>query len=163
MKRLRIWKFEDNVDTDQIIASQYLLVRDPRDMLPHVFESLRPEFAQNAQPGQVIVGGKNFGCGSSREQAAIVLKMLGIAVIIAYSFARIFFRNCINIGLPVIVLEDLVTRVRDGDKLTVDLKRGSVEFGPERYGFPEYPPHLLHIIESGGLLEYVNKNRACEG
>jgi 3-isopropylmalate/(R)-2-methylmalate dehydratase small subunit len=159
MIRSKIWRFGDNVDTDQIIASQYLLVDDPRLMLDHVFESLRPEFSKKAEPGQMIAAGRNFGCGSSREQAAMVLKMRGIAVIIARSFGRIFFRNCINIGLPVIILENMPDRVRDGDEVTVDLERGRVGFGREHYDFPEYPPHLLNIIKSGGLLACINKNR----
>jgi 3-isopropylmalate/(R)-2-methylmalate dehydratase small subunit len=159
MIRSKIWRFGDNVDTDQIIASQYLLVDDPRLMLDHVFESLRPEFTRNARPGQIIVAGKNFGCGSSREQAAMVLKMRGVDVIIARSFGRIFFRNCINIGLPVVILENLPDHVRDGDEAAVDLERGRVELGRERYDFPEFPPHLMNIIKSGGLLAYINEKR----
>ncbi|MEJ2663060.1 MAG: 3-isopropylmalate dehydratase small subunit [Spirochaetia bacterium] len=156
MIRSRIWKFGDNVDTDQIIASQYLLVTEPTAMLPFVFQSLDPEFAGTVKPGEIIVAGKNFGCGSSREQAALVLKLLGISVIIAHSFGRIFFRNCINIGLPLVTVEDLSSIVGQGDEVGVDLEQGSVCFGKQVFRFPEYPPHLLAIIKSGGLIEHIN-------
>lgn len=110
----KVWKFHNDVDTDQIIASQYLLLPDIEAMKQYTFESLDPDFAKKAQPGDLIVAGENFGCGSSREQAPSVLKALGIKAVIAKSFARIFYRNSINIGLPVIVCKDLYEHVEDG-------------------------------------------------
>lgn len=152
----RIWKFGDDVDTDQIVASQYLLVPDIGDMLPHVFESLRPGFAGEFSPGGLIVAGRNFGCGSSREQAPIALKALGVAAVIANSFARIFFRNAINIGLPLVTIAEPLDGVGDGDTGTIDFADGTVTIEQTVYGFPPYPSHLSGIISAGGLLSYIN-------
>src|SRR5512137_2509907 len=112
----KVWKFGNNVDTDQIISSQYLLLPTIEEMKGYTFESLDPNFARTFKPGEIIVGGSNFGCGSSREQAPLVLKALGAAAVIARSYARIFFRNAINIGLPLIICDELYDAVKAGDE-----------------------------------------------
>lgn len=155
----RIWKFGANVDTDQIIASRYLLRPSVAEMVPHAFEGLRPEMAAQFSPGDLIVGGKNFGCGSSREQAPRVLKELGAAAIIAESFARIFYRNCLNIGLPVIICPEFAEAARDREHAELDLEAGEISYGGATlfhvYEFPRYPEHVLGIVRSGGLLEHI--------
>ncbi len=122
-----IFKFHNDLDTDQIIASQYLLLPNLEEMKSHAFESLDPDFAQKVKPGDFVVGGENFGCGSSREQAPSVLKALGVKAVVAKSFARIFYRNSINIGLPVIISKDLYDKVEDGADIEIStcLKDGS--------------------------------------
>ena len=122
----KIFKFNQDVDTDQIIASQYLLFPTIDEMKTHTFESLDPDFAANVKPGDYVVASENFGCGSSREQAPSVLKALGVKAVIAKSFARIFYRNSINIGLPVIVCKDLHENVNAGDEMELDLQEGIV-------------------------------------
>ena len=120
----KVFKFHNDLDTDQIIASQYLLLPTIEEMKVHTFESLDPEFPQKVKPGDYVVGGENFGCGSSREQAPSVLKALGVQAVVAKSFARIFYRNAINIGLPVIVCKDLPDAVSTGDEMVSDRRRG---------------------------------------
>ncbi|HIP62779.1 MAG TPA: 3-isopropylmalate dehydratase small subunit, partial [Archaeoglobus profundus] len=120
----RAWKFGDNIDTDVIIQGKYLVINDPKELAKHVFESIRPEFAKNVKPGDFIVAGENFGCGSSREHAPLALKATGIEAVIAKSYARIFFRNAINIGLR--VLECNTDRIDDGDILEVDYDRNVI-------------------------------------
>ena len=117
MEKGTIFKFHNDLDTDQIIASQYLLLPNLEEMKSHAFESLDPDFAQKVKPGDFVVGGENFGCGSSREQAPGVLKALGVKAVIAKSFARIFYRNAINIGLPAIVCKDLPDEVKTGEQM----------------------------------------------
>lgn len=117
----KIFKFHTDVDTDQIIASQYLLFPTIDEMKAHTFESLDPSFAERVKPGDYVVAAENFGCGSSREQAPSVLKALGVKAVVAKSFARIFYRNAINIGLPVIVCKDLYDHVSDGDEMELSL------------------------------------------
>ena len=118
----KIFKFDTDVDTDQIIASQYLLFPTIDEMKTHTFESLDPDFAASVQPGDFVVAAENFGCGSSREQAPSVLKALGVKAVLAKSFARIFYRNAINIGLPVIVCKDLYDHVKAGEDMTLSLR-----------------------------------------
>src|SRR5256712_9634613 len=120
------WVFGDNVDTDQIISGKYLTLRDPDEMAKHVFEAARPEFPSGVRKGDVIVAGKNFGSGSSREGAPVVIKRVGISIVIARSFARLFFRNAINIGLPVLECKDYA-RIVDGDIVEADLEAGAVK------------------------------------
>lgn len=122
-----IFKFHNDLDTDQIIASQYLLLPNLDEMKGHAFESLDPDFSKKVKPGDFVVGGENFGCGSSREQAPGVLKALGVQAVVAKSFARIFYRNSINIGLPVIVCKDLPDEVNTGDKMVLHMSEGTVE------------------------------------
>ena len=128
-----IFKFHNDLDTDQIIASQYLLLPNLDEMKGHAFESLDPDFSKKVKPGDFVVGGENFGCGSSREQAPGVLKALGVQAVVAKSFARIFYRNSINIGLPVIVCKDLPDEVNTGDKMVLHMSEGTVEANGKTY------------------------------
>ncbi len=144
------------MDTDQIISSQYLLLPTIDEMKGYAFESLRPEFAASFQEGDIVVGGSNFGCGSSREQAPAVLKELGVSAVIARSFARIFFRNSINIGLPLIICDELYDHVPEGGELLISFEDGTITHNSNSYEFPKFPDHLLNIMESGGLIEYIN-------
>jgi 3-isopropylmalate/(R)-2-methylmalate dehydratase small subunit len=152
----KVWKFENNVDTDQIISSQYLLLPTVEEMKGYTFESLNSDFVKTFQQGDIIVGGYNFGCGSSREQAPLVLKALGTSAVIARSFARIFFRNSINIGLPLIICDDLYDDVKEGDELRISFEQGSIMRNGIEYTFHKFPEHLMKIMESGGLIEYIN-------
>ena len=127
MEKGTIFKFHNDLDTDQIIASQYLLLPNLEEMKSHAFESLDPDFAQKVKPGDFVVGGENFGCGSSREQAPGVLKALGVKAVIAKSFARIFYRNAINIGLPAIVCKDLPDEVKTGDQMELHMLEGTAD------------------------------------
>ncbi len=151
-----IWKFGDNVDTDQIISSQYILFPTIEEMVAYTFESLSPDFAKGFKQGDIIVGGYNFGCGSSREQAPRVLKALGTSAVIARSFARIFFRNSINIGLPLIICDELYDDVTEGDELNVSFEEGEIIHAGKTHTFNKFPEHLLKIMKYGGLIEYIN-------
>ena len=135
----KIFKFDQDVDTDQIIASQYLLFPTIDEMKTHTFESLDPDFAANVNPGDYVVASENFGCGSSREQAPSVLKALGVKAVVAKSFARIFYRNSINIGLPVIVCKELHDNVNAGDEMELDLQEGIVRVGDKEYQCTKLP------------------------
>lgn len=125
MAKGTIFKFHNDLDTDQIIASQYLLLPNLEEMKEHAFESLDPDFPKKVKQGDFVVGGENFGCGSSREQAPGVLKALGVQAIVAKSFARIFYRNAINIGLPVIVCKELPDEVKTGDTMELSMSDGT--------------------------------------
>ena len=144
-----IFKFHTDVDTDQIIASQYLLFPTIDEMKTHAFESLDPDFASRVQPGDFVVAAENFGCGSSREQAPSVLKALGVKAVIAKSFARIFYRNAINIGLPVIVCKELHDRVQNGDEMELSLTDGIVRTGGQEYVCTKLPPYMQRLSVSG--------------
>ncbi|MEV0266835.1 3-isopropylmalate dehydratase small subunit [Streptomyces sp. NPDC050617] len=151
----KIWKFGDDVDTDQIIATRYLLLPGVDDMKGHTFEGLRPEFAGGFTPGDIIVAGKNFGCGSSREQAPRVIKALGAAAVIAPTFARIFYRNSINIGLPVVMSAEASAAAVEGEEIEVDLEQGTITTAGSGFAFPRYPDHVLDIVRAGGLIEHL--------
>ena len=151
----KVWKFGCNVDTDQIIPAEYLVMADPIELGKHAFEKVRPEFAGDVREGDIIVADENFGCGSSREHAPRALIGVGISCVIAKSFARIFYRNSINIGLPVVECD---LTVEEGDELTVDFENGVIKTNEKEYGFPSLPPFLLNLINSGGLVSYV-KNK----
>ena len=153
----KIFKFKNDVDTDQILASQYLLLPNIDEMKGHAFESLDETFAQQVRPGDIIVAGDNFGCGSSREQAPSVLKALGVKAIIAGSFARIFYRNAINIGLPVLVSADLADHVQAGDEAEVDLSNGTVTVNGESFASTKLPEYMQTILNAGGLIAFLNK------
>ncbi len=160
---MRVWKFGNDIDTDQIIPAEYLTTGDAKELAKHAFAKVRPEFSEEVQEGDIIVAGANFGCGSSREHAPRALLGAGIRAVIAKSFARIFFRNAINIGLPVIEVEsDFYERIEDGDELKIsfdtgvitDLKRG-VE-----YRFKPLPEFMQQLLASGGLIAYIKSRRA---
>lgn len=154
----RVWKFGDNIDTDVITPGQYLSL--PMDQLKlHVFEPIRPGFINLVKPGDVIVAGRNFGCGSSREQAPRAIKEIGIAAVIAESFARIFFRNAISIGLPVLICEGISKVFDEGDVLEADFASGEIKNvtkGVTLKAKP-LPPLMLEILTAGGALELLKK------
>lgn len=152
-----IFKFHTDVDTDQIIASQYLLFPTIDEMKAYTFESLDPTFASKVKPGDFVVAAENFGCGSSREQAPAVLKALGVKAVIAKSFARIFYRNAINIGLPVIVCKDLYEHVSDGDEMELFLEEGKVKTKGEEFICTKLPAYMQSILDQGGLIASLNK------
>lgn len=153
----KIFKFHNDLDTDQIIASQYLLLPNIDEMKVHTFESLYPEFPDKVKPGDYVVGGENFGCGSSREQAPSVLKALGVQAIVAKSFARIFYRNAINIGLPVIVCKELPDAVETGDNMDLSLTEGVAKAKGETFACTRLPEYMQQILGQGGLIASLNK------
>jgi 3-isopropylmalate/(R)-2-methylmalate dehydratase small subunit len=158
MNKGRVWKYGDDVNTDVIFPGKYTYQpMEPAEMAEHALEDLDPDFAKNVKPGDVIVAGKNFGCGSSREQAATCLKAAGVAAIIAPSFSRIFFRNAINSGLPVIELAEGTHAIETGHEVGVDFEAGAVEHDGKTYSFPPLPPEVLAILEDGGLIPHVKK------
>ncbi len=153
----RAWKFGDDIDTDVIIQGKYLVINDPKELAKHVFENIRPEFAKEVKPGDFVVAGENFGCGSSREHAPLALKATGIRAVIAKSFARIFFRNAINIGL--MVLECNTDKIDDGDELEVNLDRSVVinKTKGEEYQINPIPEFLRQIMDKGGLINFARE------
>lgn len=155
-----IFRFHTDVDTDQIIASQYLLFPTIDEMKEHTFESLDPDFASKVKPGDFVVAAENFGCGSSREQAPSVLKALGVKAVIAKSFARIFYRNAINIGLPVIVCKELYDHVANGDKMELSLTEGIVKTGGQEFVCTKLPPYMQGILDQGGLIASLDREDA---
>jgi 3-isopropylmalate/(R)-2-methylmalate dehydratase small subunit len=151
--------FGNNIDTDVILPGKYLILVDPYDLAKHALESLDADFVNKAKPGVVLVGGKNFGCGSSREQAPLALKYSGVKCVIAESFARIFFRNAINIGLPVIECKGISTSVKNGDELAVDFEAGKIEnlSSGKKFQVDKLPPFILQILADGGLIENLRR------
>ena len=156
MEQGTIFKFHNDLDTDQIIASQYLLLPNLDEMKGHTFESLDPDFAKKVKPGDFVVGGENFGCGSSREQAPEIIKALGIQCVIAKSFARIFFRNSINNGLLLIEQPTLYDEIKEGDEVTVVLNE-HVDYNGKQYPIASLPENLMDIIRAGGLVKAMRK------
>ena len=154
----RVWKFGDNVDTDAIVPGKYLVLNSSKDLAKHAFENVRPNFASQVIKGDIVVGGENFGCGSSREHAPLALKD-NVGVVLARSFARIFFRNAIDIGLPVVECD--TTEIEDGDILHVDLDEGNIYNKTQNKEIPitPFPPFIKNIIDAGGLVQYI-KNKA---
>ena len=152
-------KFGNNVDTDVILPGKYLVLISPMDLAKHALEGLDHTFAENAKKGVIVVGGKNFGCGSSREQAPLALKYSGVKCVVAESFARIFFRNAINIGLPVVECPGISTTVENGDKLTVDFDMGEVQNTSKNrmLEVTKLPAFILEILSDGGLIENLRK------
>jgi len=158
----RVFKYGDNVNTDVIFPGKYTYtVTDPEEMARHALEDLDAEFASQVRPGDVIVAGANFGCGSSREQAAVCLKQAGVGAVLAKSFARIFFRNAINSGLPVLTCADAVQALSAGDRVRVDLEAGTIASGGREFRFPPLPVEVRGILESGGLVPYTKKRLAA--
>lgn len=154
----KIFKFHTDVDTDQIIASQYLLFPTIDEMKSHTFESLDPDFSKKVQPGDFVVAAENFGCGSSREQAPGVLKALGVKAVLAKSFARIFYRNAINIGLPVIICRDLYDNVEDGQEMELSLTEGTAVTEGKTFTCTKLPEYMQNILDQGGLLASLNRS-----
>ncbi len=153
----RVWKFGDNINTDEIIPARYLNTTDPKELAKHCMEDADPEFIKKYSPGDIIVAGKNFGSGSSREHAPLAIKAAGIATVIADSFARIFYRNAINIGLPILQIQGISEKVSEGDILEVDFTKGEVKnlTKNEIYKSNPFPPFMQQIIGSGGLMNYI--------
>ena len=156
MDKGTIFKFYNDLDTDQIIASQYLLLPNLEEMKAHTFESQDPDFAKKVKPGDYVVAGENFGCGSSREQAPEIIKALGIQCVIAKSFARIFFRNAINNGLLLIEQPDLYDDIKEGDTITVYMNK-HVDYNGKEYPIAALPENLMSIIQAGGLVGAMRK------
>ena len=154
----KVWKFGDNIDTDLIIAARYLNSSDPHHLAKYVMEDADPDFAKKIQPGDVIVAGANFGCGSSREHAPIALKAAGVAAIIAPSFARIFYRNAFNMGLPIFELQE-ANNIKEGDLISIDLESGTIQDinNKKVYHFNPIPPFMRELLDSGGLINYAKK------
>lgn len=151
----RVWKFGNDIDTDVIIPGKYLRTKDMRVFAAHAMEGIDPEFAKKAKPGDIIVAGENFGCGSSREQAPLALKHAGIACVVAKSFARIFFRNAINVGLPLIEAD---VECQEGDEIEVDLLKGEVRVpGKGVFRGNKLPDFLLDMLTDGGLVAHRKK------
>ena len=158
----RVFKFHNDVDTDQIIASQYLLLPNIEEMKVYTFESIDKDFAKKVKEGDIVVAGENFGCGSSREQAPSVLKALGVKAVVAKSFARIFYRNAINIGLPIIECPEAAKGIEAGDEVEVDFDNGMIynrTKGTEFKGQP-FPEFMQKLIAAGGLVKYTNSKKA---
>ncbi|MBM3297018.1 MAG: 3-isopropylmalate dehydratase small subunit [Candidatus Aminicenantes bacterium] len=155
----KVWKYGDNVNTDVLFAGKYTYaLMPPEEMAKHALENLDPEFARKVKPGDVIVAGKNFGCGSSREQAAACLRYAGIQAVVARSFARIYYRNAINLGLPVLQSPEAADALKAGDEVEVDFTAGTIRAADGReFAFPPFPESVLGIIEAGGLIEYTKK------
>jgi len=153
---MNIFKYGDDVNTDLLFPGRYTYTcSKAEEILPHLLEDLDPEFAKSVQPGDAIFAGKNFGCGSSREQPALGLKAAGIAAVVAKSFARIFFRAAINQGLLLVECPEAVDAYKPGDEVALDLAKGQIAVGGRRFAFPALPPEMLAIRDAGGLLPYV--------
>lgn len=153
----RVYKFGNDIDTDAIIPARYLNTTDPRELAAHVMEDADPGFPAKVKKGDVLVALKNFGCGSSREHAPIAIKAAGISCVIAHSFARIFYRNAINIGLPILESPEAAENIEEGDEVTVDLASGRIEnltTGRVFQAAP-FPDFMRRIMDRGGLIEYV--------
>lgn len=150
-----IHKLGDHIDTDVILPGRYLSITDPAELGPHCLEGIDPAFAGRIRAGDLIVAGRNFGCGSSREHAPIALKACGIHAVIAESFARIFYRNAINIGLPVLVCPAFAAVAQDGATAAVDLGAGTVTSGGQVFRGESLPPTVMAIVAAGGLVPYA--------
>jgi 3-isopropylmalate/(R)-2-methylmalate dehydratase small subunit len=161
----KIWKFGDDVDTDLIIPARYLNVSDARELAQNCFTDLRPDFVTEVSEGDIIVAGRNFGCGSSREHAPLALKTAGIGLIIAESFARIFYRNSFNIGLPLIESKEAAESFSEGDEAAVDLATGRIEQigNGEIFTAKPIPAFMEELINSGGLVDYTKKTKLKNG
>src|SRR5690349_3794958 len=155
--RGKVWKFEDDIDTDVIIPARYLMTFDPKELAEHVMEDVDPDFARNVQEGDIIVAGKNFGCGSSREHAPIAIKGAGVSVVIAKSFARIYYRNAINTGLPIMESPEAADAIKDGDTVSVDADTGTITDVTTGRTFKAqpFPEFVKSIIEQGGLIASI--------
>lgn len=154
----KVWKYGNDVNTDVIFPGKYTYQpMEPAEMALHALEDLDVDFAKNVKPGDIIVAGANFGCGSSREQAATCIKAAGVAAVIAKSFSRLFFRNAINSGLPVIEVSEGIDDIQMNDKVDIDFAKGIVTHNGKEYGFPALPPEVLAILEAGGLVAYTRK------
>lgn len=160
--RGKVWKFGKNIDTDIIIAARYLNTSDPKELAKHIMEDADPQFTQKMQPGDIIVADENFGCGSSREHAPIALKEAGVAAVIAPTFARIFYRNAFNMGLPIFELSE-IAEINEGDIIKIDMHSGEVvnETTNKSYKFTPIPEFMQELVDAGGLIEFAKKEIAA--
>ena len=151
----KVWKFGDNCDTGQIIPGRYVPLSDPYELASHLFEDVAPDFRAKITPGDIIVAGKNFGAGSSREHAPKSIKFSGIAAVVADSFARIFYRNALNIGLPVIPIPEIEKETEVGDVLQIDIYSGRIKnmTNHTEYAFEPYDPFIVEMLEAGGIVQ----------
>ena len=154
----KVWKFGDNIDTDVIIPARYLNMTDPNELAAHVFEPQRGEhFNEVIDGGDIVVGGDNFGCGSSREHAPIALKASGVSCVIAKTFARIFYRNSFNIGLPLIIQSEAAEEIKEGETVSINLEGGIIknESTGKEYAFPPLEGMIIKLLENNGLISYI--------
>ncbi|HOM95729.1 MAG: 3-isopropylmalate dehydratase small subunit [Candidatus Methanofastidiosa archaeon] len=156
----KVFRFSDDVNTDEIIPGRYNVTTDPKALAEHCFFEVRTDFSKTVKGGDFIVAGENFGCGSSREHAPIAIKASGIKAVIAKSFARIFYRNCINIGLPIMISDELYDLVKDGEDIEVNLKEGTIKILKtgkvvKSKGFPDF---ILKIIDAGGIVNFLKNH-----
>ena len=157
--RGKVWRFGNDVDTDAIIPARYLNTSDPKELAKHVMEDADKDFAGKVSPGDIIVAGKNFGCGSSREHAPIAIKAVGIQAVIAKSFARIFYRNSFNIGLPIFESAEASEKVKEGNEIEIDADKGLIRniATQEEYKANPIPPFMQELIDAGGLIEWTKR------
>ncbi|SFV66811.1 3-isopropylmalate dehydratase small subunit [hydrothermal vent metagenome] len=157
----KVWKFGDHIDTDLIIAARYLNTSEPSELAKHVMEDADPEFVNKMKVGDIIVAGENFGCGSSREHAPIALKSAGISAIIAPTFARIFYRNSFNMGLPIFELEESA-EILEGDTVKIDMDKGEIinVSQAKTYKFTAIPEFMQELVDAGGLIEFAKQEIA---
>ncbi|TCL63289.1 3-isopropylmalate/(R)-2-methylmalate dehydratase small subunit [Hydrogenispora ethanolica] len=155
----KAWKFGNDVDTDLIIPARYLNTSDPQELAAHCMEDADPGFAKKVRAGELIVGGKNFGCGSSREHAPLAIKAAGVSCVIAASFARIFYRNAINIGLPILESPEASAAIAEGHTIEVDLATGRItdQTSGQSFQAAPFPSFMQELIRAGGLIEYVRE------
>ena len=158
---MKIYKYKDNVDTDVIIPARYLNSFDAKELASHAMEDIDPTFASTVEKGDIIVAGQNFGCGSSREHAPLCLKTAGVKCVIAKSFARIFYRNSINIGFPIMECEEAADKIEKGDEVEVDFSTGVItnKTKNETYQSQPFPEFLQKMIDADGLVNYVNSKK----
>jgi 3-isopropylmalate/(R)-2-methylmalate dehydratase small subunit len=156
----KIYKFGHNINSDIIIPGRYLIYIDKERLGQHAFEMLGEEFPNRLRGFDILVAGRNFGCGSAREQAATAIQGLGIKAVVACSFARTFYRNAINDGLPIVECPELYEAVAEGDEIRIDLAAGKIQHGAKEYGFPQVPESVRKILELGGLAEYLKTQLA---
>ena len=156
----KVFRYDDNVDTDVIIPARYLNTSDRKELASHCMEDIDSSFVKNVESGDIIVAGRNFGCGSSREHAPIAIKESGISCVIATTFARIFFRNSINIGLPILECPEASAEIKAGDRVSVDFSSGVItdETTGKTYKAEPFPPFMQRLIEAGGLVPYIKEN-----
>ena len=157
----KVFKYGDNVDTDVIIPARYLNAPSPEELAKHCMEDIDPEFTAKVQPGDIVVGGANFGCGSSREHAPIAIQACGVRCVIAASFARIFYRNAINIGFPILECPEAAAAIQNGDEISVDFDSGLIrdDTTGAQFHAVAFPAFINRIIENGGLLPYLKKRQ----
>ena len=160
----KVWKYGDDINTDVIIPARYMNTHDPKVLAAHCMEDLDKDFVMNMKQGDIIIAGKNFGCGSSREHAPISIKHAGVGCVIAKTFARIFYRNCINMGMPILECPEAVEDMKTGDELDVDLDAGKItnKSTGKTYQAAPFPPFMRALMESGGLMNYAKNKLAAK-